>query len=101
VTLIEAIGLAVKRMRERRGLTQAQLAELAKLHPMHISKLERGVVHDVKFTTLFSIADGLSRSGVEGYILDSKTVLTHISVSKIIKKAEKIEAESRQQKERK
>ena len=100
MTLIEAVGVAVKRMRERRGLTQAQLAEFAKLHPMHISKLERGVVRDVKFTTLFSIADGLSRSGLEGYVLDSKVVFTHISVSKIIKKAEEIEAESRQKERR-
>jgi transcriptional regulator with XRE-family HTH domain len=95
VTLIEAIGVAVKRMRERRGLTQVQLAEMAKMHPMSLSKLERGVVRDVKFTTLWSIADGLSRSGLEGYVLGSKFVLTHISVSKIIRKAEKIEAESR------
>jgi transcriptional regulator with XRE-family HTH domain len=43
VTLIEAIGIAVRRMREKRGLTQRHLAKLAKCHPMQISKLERGV----------------------------------------------------------
>lgn len=91
MTLIEAIGLAVKGMRERRGLTQERLAELAKMHPMHISKLERGVVRDVKFTTLFGIAEALSKAG----LAMSVPILRTVTVSRIIVRAENIEEESR------
>lgn len=96
MTLIEAIGLAVKRMREKRGLTQRHLAKLAKCHPMQISKLERGVARDVKFTTLFGIADGLSRSSEAERVLVAKAILRPVTVSSIISVAERIEAKSRQ-----
>jgi len=82
-------------MRERRGLTQEQLAELAKMHPMSISKLERGVVRDVRFTTLFGVADGLSRSCEAERVPIARQVLRPVKVSGIIAIAENIEAESR------
>ena len=97
MTLIEAIGLAVKEMRERRGLTQEQLAELAKMHPMSISKLERGVVRDVKFTTLFSIAEALSRSGGAGRVPIARAILRPVTVATIVAKAENIEEQSRRE----
>lgn len=40
--IIERIGLNITIMRERRGLTQEKLAELADLHRAYIGQIERG-----------------------------------------------------------
>ena len=40
--IIERIGLNITIMRERRGLTQEKLAELAGLHRAYIGQIERG-----------------------------------------------------------
>jgi transcriptional regulator with XRE-family HTH domain len=40
--LARRIGVAVKRNRERRGWTQATLAETAGLHRVHVAQIERG-----------------------------------------------------------
>lgn len=38
----EWFGTTIRRLRERQGLTQAQLAELASLSPTYLGILERG-----------------------------------------------------------
>lgn len=52
------IGRRIKAARERKGLTQEQLAELVDLSPMHISVLERGA-KPPKLETLINIANAL------------------------------------------
>ena len=43
VSVTKRFGLAVRNRRIAAGLTQEQLAELAKLHPTYISMVERGI----------------------------------------------------------
>lgn len=38
----KAIGKRIKTAREKKGMTQEQLAELVNLSPMHVSVIERG-----------------------------------------------------------
>ena len=52
------IGRRIKVARERKGLTQEQLAEMVDLSPMHMSVLERGV-KPPKLETLIRIANAL------------------------------------------
>ena len=40
--IIERIGLNITLLREKRGLTQEKLAELAGLHRAYIGQIERG-----------------------------------------------------------
>jgi transcriptional regulator with XRE-family HTH domain len=54
------IGAVIHAERSARKLTQQQLAQMAGLHPMALSKLERGVQHDVGIETLRQIASALS-----------------------------------------
>ena len=57
----KAIGRRIKTARERKRLTQEQLAELIDLSPMHISVIERGVKLP-KLETLINIANVLDVS---------------------------------------
>jgi DNA-binding XRE family transcriptional regulator len=59
VTLDEAIGQAIRMVRDGFDMTQGQLAEQAGLHKMSLSKIERGKGH-VKLDTLASIAKALT-----------------------------------------
>ena len=51
----KAIGRRIKTAREKKKLTQEQLAELVDLSPMHVSVIERGVKLP-KLETLINIA---------------------------------------------
>ena len=57
----QAIGRRIKAARERKRLTQEQLAELVDLSPMHVSVIERGVKLP-KLETLINIANVLDVS---------------------------------------
>jgi transcriptional regulator with XRE-family HTH domain len=57
-TFYTEIGQKIKSLRERRGLTQERLAELAELSPTYISHIERGKKH-VSLTALISLAAAL------------------------------------------
>ena len=57
----KAIGQRIKTARERKGLTQEQLAEQDDLTPMHVSVIERGVKLP-KLETLINIANVLDVS---------------------------------------
>lgn len=63
VRLPALLGAIVYAERTARGLTQAQLALAAGLHPMALSKIERGVQQDVGVETLRRIAEALSATG--------------------------------------
>ena len=51
-------GLAVRRAREAKGLTQERLAERADLDPTYISGIERGV-RNASLISLVRVAKGL------------------------------------------
>ena len=57
------IGAVIHTERTARALTQQQLALMAGLHPMALSKIERGVQQDVGIETLQRLAFGLSQVG--------------------------------------
>ena len=54
----KAVGRRIKAAREKKRLTQEQLAELVDLSPMHVSVIERGVKLP-KLETLINIANAL------------------------------------------
>ena len=60
----KAIGRRIKAAREKKRLTQEQLAELVDLSPMHVSVIERGVKLP-KLETLINIANILDVSADE------------------------------------
>lgn len=60
----KAIGRRIKAAREKKRLTQEQLAELVDLSPMHVSVIERGVKLP-KLETLINIANTLDVSADE------------------------------------
>ena len=60
----KAIGRRIKNAREKKQLTQEQLAELVDLSPMHVSVIERGVKLP-KLETLINIANILDVSADE------------------------------------
>ena len=57
----KAIGRRIKAAREKKRLTQEQLAEYVDLSPMHVSVIERGVKLP-KLETLINIANVLDVS---------------------------------------
>jgi transcriptional regulator with XRE-family HTH domain len=68
-TFYKDIGQKVKSLRERRGLTQERLAELAELSPTYISHIERGS-KNVSLNALMRLADALEVP-VERLLCDS------------------------------
>lgn len=61
---LKAVGRRVKAARERKHLTQEQLAEIVDLSPMHVSVIERGV-KPPKLDTFVKIANALEVSADE------------------------------------
>ncbi|HCO93203.1 MAG TPA: transcriptional regulator [Phycisphaerales bacterium] len=59
--IIERIGLNITIIRERRGLTQEKLAELAGLHRAYIGQIERAE-KNIGLKNLEKIANGLNVS---------------------------------------
>jgi len=57
-TFSEAFGMAVRRHREQRDLSQEALAEQAKIHRTYVSSIERGKVR-VGLNIAKKVADGL------------------------------------------
>ena len=54
------IGLAIKKAREREGMTQEQLAAKIGTKKSYISRIENGHA-DIQLSTLFKIFQGLGR----------------------------------------
>ncbi len=57
------LGVAIRDAREARGMTQRALGIAAGVHPMAISKIERGIQADVGIAILERIARGLATQG--------------------------------------
>jgi len=57
--ILERIGLNITLLREKRGLTQEKLAELAGLHRAYIGQIERGE-KNIGLRNLEKIAKALS-----------------------------------------
>ena len=53
-------GLRLRKMRIRRGLTRAKLAELVQMHPNSIKNLENGTTREVNAGNAAAIASALS-----------------------------------------
>ncbi|MBI5495546.1 MAG: helix-turn-helix transcriptional regulator [Deltaproteobacteria bacterium] len=57
------MGAVIHTERTARGHTQTQLAQAAGIHPMALSKIERGIQGDIGVDTLQRIANALSQTG--------------------------------------
>lgn len=66
-TTKQRIGKRIKELRKKSGMTQEQLADLVKIDPRHLSRLERGV-HYPSIDTLELIAQHLSEPLKEFFI---------------------------------
>lgn len=64
ITDLEALGLAVRLYRQKAGLSQEGLAELADLHRTYIGGIERGE-RNVGYMNLVAIASALKVSLAE------------------------------------
>ncbi len=65
IGLVPTIGPVIAYHRAARSMSQAQLADASGLHPMVLSKIERGVQGDVGIVTIEKIARALSSAGRE------------------------------------
>ena len=57
-TELEKFGAVVRRLRNKRGISQEKLAELSGLHRTYISLLERGK-RNISLLTIIKVAKGL------------------------------------------
>ena len=82
----KAIGRRIKEAREKKQLTQEQLAELVDLSPMHVSVIERGVKLP-KLETLINIANVLNVSAdvLLQDVVHNQTKLCASEASELIK----------------
>lgn len=62
MNLSRVLGAVIYAERTSRSVSQSRLAEMAGLHPMSISKIERGVIADVGVETLQRLAGALNTS---------------------------------------
>jgi transcriptional regulator with XRE-family HTH domain len=83
----KAIGRRIKAAREKKGMTQEQLAEWAELSPMHVSVIERGVKLP-KLETLINIANVLDVSAdvLLQDVVKNQTKLYSSEASELIRK---------------
>ena len=83
----KAIGRRIKAARERKGLTQEELAEKVDLSPMHVSVIERGVKLP-KLETLINIANVLDVSAdvLLQDVVKNQTKLYSSEASELIRK---------------
>lgn len=56
--VMKDLGIRVRQLREKAGLSQETLAELAKVHRTYISTIERGQ-QNISLTVLIRLADAL------------------------------------------
>ena len=69
------IGKKLKIIREKRGLTQMELAALARVSKAYIGHVERyGVVPSLAFALKLEVGLGLKRPELSGPICDSKGI---------------------------
>ena len=76
MALAEQVGLKIKELRERRGMTQSSLAEAAELTSDEVSRIERGV-REPRFGTLERLAAALNVAAGELFSGTSRGYTTH------------------------
>ncbi len=76
MALAEQVGLKIKELRERRGMTQSSLAEAAELTSDEVSRIERGV-REPRFGTLERLAAALHVAASELFTGTSRGYATH------------------------
>ena len=83
----KAIGRRIKAAREKKGMTQEQLAEWVELSPLHVSVIERGVKLP-KLGTLINIANVLDVSAdvLLQDVVKNQTKLYSSEASELIRK---------------
>ena len=83
----KAIGRRIKAAREKKGMTQEQLAKWVELSPMHVSVIERGVKLP-KLETLINIANVLDVSAdvLLQDVVKNQTKLYSSEASELIRK---------------
>lgn len=54
-----SVGLRIKEVREKLGVTSAELARKANMKKQSIYKYERGIIRNIPYTTVKRIADAL------------------------------------------
>ena len=79
-----AMGLKIRQIREAKGLTQSQPAELTDLSDRNISRIEVGRVYP-EFSTVTAIADALGIT-LDYLITDNKKLSKDIYVNEIIER---------------
>ena len=73
------IGKRIKELRKRKGLTQAQLAEMSGVEPSNISHIERAATK-LSLPTLIAIANALDAT-LDELVYGNLKKSSHISVS--------------------
>lgn len=53
------MSTTLKRLREERGLTQEELAAVSGVHHRHISQLERALIAEPRWVTVYRLAKAL------------------------------------------
>jgi len=76
MALAEQVGLKIKELRERRGMTQSSLAEAAELTSDEVSRIERGV-REPRFGTLERLAAALNVAAGELFSGTNRGYITH------------------------
>ena len=83
VMVLKKIGARIREARTSKNLSQEQLAELSKLSPTYIGRLERGE-KQASFDTLIGLAESLETSPLE-LLLDLETKRTREQIKTRIK----------------
>lgn len=60
---VQRLGAAISKERKRLEMTQGELAKRTGLHPVAVSKIERGIQGDLGCKTLWRIAHALRTRG--------------------------------------
>ena len=78
--LVAIVGAVVAQLRKEQNLTQADLAHLAGMHPISVSKIERGVQGDVGVATMEKLGAvfGLKASQLMARVADWQRALKDI-----------------------
>jgi transcriptional regulator with XRE-family HTH domain len=64
LTPARVFGARVRELRQRRGLSQGELADRLHLHRTTVNKIESGALGDVSISQLFAFAEGLGTSPI-------------------------------------
>lgn len=94
----QQIGRRIKELRKKSGMTQEQLADLVKIDPRHLSRLERGVYYpgldtleligrslDVPLKDFFVFPEGETLEMLRDRLIQSISIMDEQELRQIIK----------------